>query len=96
MKYLEANHVVHRDLALRNILVTQDGNNKYTVKIGDFGMSRAVEKGYYKTQDKTVPVRWSAPEVNYLPLFHNVFSLFTLEHRLPKVMYFHLEYVYGK
>ena len=63
MKYLEANHVIHRDLALRNTLVHVDEQNKYVIKIGDFGMSRAVDKGYYKTDNKTVPVRWSAPEV---------------------------------
>lgn len=62
MKYLEVNHIVHRDLALRNIFVTLNDKGEYVVKIGDFGMSRSVEKGYYKTDDKTIPVRWSAPE----------------------------------
>ena len=62
MKYLEANNILHRDLALRNVLVNVE-YEKYIVKIGDFGMSRASEKGYYKTQDKKIPVRWSSPEV---------------------------------
>jgi serine/threonine protein kinase len=36
MKYLEANKVVHRDLALRNLLVTGGGEKgKWIVKIGD-------------------------------------------------------------
>jgi serine/threonine protein kinase len=36
MKYLEANNVVHRDLALRNLLVTGGGEKgKYIIKIGD-------------------------------------------------------------
>jgi serine/threonine protein kinase len=63
MKYLETNGIIHRDLALRNVLVDLDINNHYIAKIGDFGMSRATQKGYYKTQDKTIPVRWSSPEV---------------------------------
>ena len=29
----------------------------------DFGMARTMEKGYYKTDSKTMPVRWCAPEV---------------------------------
>lgn len=60
MKYLEASRIIHRDLALRNVLVAIDNNN-YIAKISDFGMSRAAE--YYKTDNKTIPVRWSAPEV---------------------------------
>ena len=63
MKYLEANKIIHRDLALRNVLVTTESSGHYIVKIGDFGMSRSVEGNYYRTDDKIVPVRWSAPEV---------------------------------
>ena len=32
MSYLEGKKIIHRDLALRNLLVTMD-NNKYVVKI---------------------------------------------------------------
>lgn len=63
MSYLKENRVVHRDLALRNLLVTRDENGKYVVKVADFGMSRLINKGYYKTDDKTIPIKWSAPEV---------------------------------
>jgi len=32
----------------------------------DFGMARSMDKGYYKTESKTMPVRWCSPEVlNY-------------------------------
>jgi serine/threonine protein kinase len=62
MSYLEQNNIVHRDLALRNLLVSKvDG--KYTVKVSDFGMSRSTEKGYYQSEEKSIPVKWSAPEV---------------------------------
>jgi len=65
MEYLEANSIVHRDLALRNLLVTRTFAGKYVVKVGDFGMSRLMkeDKGYYKTNDRTIPVKWSAVEV---------------------------------
>lgn len=36
MKYLEAHHVIHRDLACRNCLV----NANEVVKVCDFGMAR--------------------------------------------------------
>ncbi len=63
MKYLEDNNVVHRDLALRNLLVGRDQEGNYLVKVGDFGMSRTVDKGYYRTSNTIAPIRWSAPEV---------------------------------
>jgi serine/threonine protein kinase len=43
MKYLDANNIVHRDLALRNLLVTGGGEKgKYIVKISDL-----VSRGYF-------------------------------------------------
>jgi hypothetical protein len=41
MVYLELQKVVHRDLGLRNLLVTttfDDESEKYVVKIADFGL----------------------------------------------------------
>uniref|UniRef100_A0A5F8HDN8 Tyrosine-protein kinase receptor n=1 Tax=Monodelphis domestica TaxID=13616 RepID=A0A5F8HDN8_MONDO len=60
MAYLTANKFVHRDLAARNCMVSQD----FTVKIGDFGMTRDVyETDYYRKGGKgLLPVRWMAPE----------------------------------
>jgi len=45
MAYLEQMRFVHRDLAARNVLVANDSS----VKISDFGMSRALGMGsdYY-------------------------------------------------
>ena len=65
MAYLEERSIVHRDLALRNLLVApgSDGQSKYIVKVSDFGLSRPMEKGYYRTADQHIPVRWCAPEV---------------------------------
>lgn len=41
MAYLEQMRFVHRDLAARNVLVV----NESSVKISDFGMSRALGMG---------------------------------------------------
>ena len=48
MAYLEEKKFVHRDLAARNVLVATETS----VKISDFGMSRAigVDSAYYKVR----------------------------------------------
>jgi insulin receptor len=55
MKYIETKKFVHRDLASRNCMVAGD----YTVKIGDFGMTRDIyESDYYIRRGKgCMPVR---------------------------------------
>jgi len=66
MKYLEEQKIIHRDLALRNLLVTVYGeSNQYLVKVSDFGLSRIIEgeKEYYKSESNTIPIKWSSPEV---------------------------------
>lgn len=61
MNYLSKNKMVHRDLALRNLLVTYT-DGKYTVKVTDFGMSRKLESQQYTTKEAKIPVKWTAPE----------------------------------
>jgi len=39
MHYMNKNNWIHRDLALRNILVFEQENNKFVYKITDFGLS---------------------------------------------------------
>lgn len=60
MAYLASRKYVHRDLAARNCMVNAD----FTVKIGDFGMTRDIyETDYYRKGGKgLLPVRWMAPE----------------------------------
>ncbi|PRP89101.1 hypothetical protein PROFUN_01821 [Planoprotostelium fungivorum] len=59
--HLHKEGVVHRDLAVRNILLT-----KYLEpKVSDFGMSRVTEGGEnegQKTQTTLGPVKWMSPE----------------------------------
>ncbi|XP_042638591.1 non-receptor tyrosine-protein kinase TYK2 [Orycteropus afer afer] len=61
MAYLHAQHYIHRDLATRNVLL----DNDRLVKIGDFGLAKAVPEGheYYRVrEDGDSPVFWYAPE----------------------------------
>uniref|UniRef100_A0A914VK22 Protein kinase domain-containing protein n=1 Tax=Plectus sambesii TaxID=2011161 RepID=A0A914VK22_9BILA len=59
MEYMHSKKVMHRDLALRNILLTSD----YVVKIGDFGLSRCTINGLHQTfRNSAVPFKWTAPE----------------------------------
>ncbi|XP_061696203.1 activated CDC42 kinase 1-like isoform X3 [Syngnathoides biaculeatus] len=61
MAYLEQRRFIHRDLAARNILLA----SAHTVKIGDFGLMRALpnNREHYVTQEhRKVPFAWCAPE----------------------------------
>jgi len=68
MDYLEKKKFVHRDLATRNILVS----DHTLVKISDFGLSRTIaqESDYYTaSQGGKWPVKWYAPESVYYGKF---------------------------
>ena len=57
MVYLERMEVVHRDLALRNILL----NILKVAKISDFGLSRVLGSGkdyYTASQGGRWPIKW--------------------------------------
>lgn len=59
--------IVHRDLATRNVLVTDE----WVCKVSDFGFARALDAGsltYERKSERPLPVRWMAPE----SLFDNV------------------------
>uniref|UniRef100_A0A914VWP2 Protein kinase domain-containing protein n=1 Tax=Plectus sambesii TaxID=2011161 RepID=A0A914VWP2_9BILA len=60
MEYLTQLSVVHRDVALRNVLLKSD----FTLKVADFGLSRlASDDGYYYQQrNVAMPIRYTAPE----------------------------------
>ncbi len=56
MVYLESKSIVHRDLAIRNLLVTK--GDQYIVKVADFGLSRSIDEEYYRQSQSKIPVRW--------------------------------------
>ncbi|XP_069473609.1 activated CDC42 kinase 1 isoform X7 [Ambystoma mexicanum] len=61
MAYLESKRFIHRDLAARNILLASND----LVKIGDFGLMRALPKNddhYVMQEHRKVPFAWCAPE----------------------------------
>ncbi|XP_050804704.1 protein-tyrosine kinase 2-beta isoform X2 [Gopherus flavomarginatus] len=59
LAYLEAISCVHRDIAVRNILVA----SSECVKLGDFGLSRYIEDDeYYKASVTRLPIKWMSPE----------------------------------
>ncbi|XP_026118203.1 protein-tyrosine kinase 2-beta-like [Carassius auratus] len=59
LAYLEGINMVHRDIAVRNVLVAKAD----CVKLGDFGLSRYIEEEeYYKASVCRLPIKWMAPE----------------------------------
>jgi len=61
MLHLHKEGIVHRDLAVRNILLTKH----HECKVSDFGMSRETsnsENEGAKTKSNIGPIRWMAPE----------------------------------
>ncbi|XP_066533274.1 protein tyrosine kinase 2 beta, b [Hoplias malabaricus] len=57
--YLQGKNMVHRDIAVRNVLVATPD----CVKLGDFGLSRYIEnEEYYKASVTRLPIKWMAPE----------------------------------
>uniref|UniRef100_A0A3B3XKU8 non-specific protein-tyrosine kinase n=1 Tax=Poecilia mexicana TaxID=48701 RepID=A0A3B3XKU8_9TELE len=57
--YLGGCNMVHRDIAVRNVLVASPD----CVKLGDFGLSRYIEdEEYYKASVTRLPIKWMAPE----------------------------------
>lgn len=55
MEHLECKKLLHRDLAGRNILVSEDG----VAKISDFGLAKVSSTA---TDNSKLPVKWTAPE----------------------------------
>eukprot|EP01122_Echinamoeba_exundans_P013379 TRINITY_DN5837_c1_g1_i1.p1 TRINITY_DN5837_c1_g1~~TRINITY_DN5837_c1_g1_i1.p1 ORF type:complete len:1285 (-),score=140.78 TRINITY_DN5837_c1_g1_i1:83-3937(-) len=67
LAHLHSFKIVHRDVAARNILLTETSE----VRLSDFGMSRRLPKGqkFGTFRSKHGPVRWMAPECFMLRQF---------------------------
>ncbi|ELP84508.1 tyrosine protein kinase, putative [Entamoeba invadens IP1] len=62
MAYLGSLSIIHRDLALRNVLWYEDASG-LRGRISDFGLSRVSESGEYQAKDDAkIPFKWTAPE----------------------------------
>ena len=61
MDYLGRQNIVHRDLATRNILVSEDSH----VKISDFGLAQVTGKNdYYILQtNRDLPIKWCVEKI---------------------------------
>lgn len=57
LQYLHANHCIHRDIAARNCLYSNDK----VVKLSDFGLS-VVGNQYKLCAAQKLPIKWLAPE----------------------------------
>lgn len=60
MAYLEERRMVHRDLALRNVLLQRPGS----ALISDFGLAKFldVDQSEYNSAGGRLPIKWLAPE----------------------------------
>ena len=56
---------MHGDLAARNVLIGETGENSLTAKVSDFGLSKTFYDNitYYKRQRTCLPLRWMAYEL---------------------------------
>nr|BBD75251.1 fibroblast growth factor receptor-a [Parasteatoda tepidariorum] len=68
LEYLISKNCIHRDIAARNVLLTEDG----IIKIVDFGLARDIQNNdyYRKTTSGILPIKWMSPE----SLLNRIFS----------------------
>eukprot|EP01119_Soliformovum_irregulare_P014107 TRINITY_DN3829_c0_g1_i1.p1 TRINITY_DN3829_c0_g1~~TRINITY_DN3829_c0_g1_i1.p1 ORF type:complete len:780 (-),score=197.66 TRINITY_DN3829_c0_g1_i1:108-2447(-) len=62
MRYLAVNKIVHKDLALRNLLLTRDDMGNTLVMVSDFGLATTLNS-IVKQKDAPLPLKWTAPEI---------------------------------
>jgi serine/threonine protein kinase len=77
LHYLAGKQFVHRDIACRNLLLTDP---ERSVKIADFGLSRRVgARNYYrKTTEGMLPIRWMAPEAIHKSIYTPQSDIFAM------------------
>ncbi|NXY54231.1 PAK3 kinase, partial [Callaeas wilsoni] len=59
LDFLHSNHVIHRDVKSRNILLRTDGS----VKLAAFGLSAQLTPEQHRRRTVTATSGWMAPEV---------------------------------
>uniref|UniRef100_A0A0K0E1P4 Tyrosine-protein kinase n=1 Tax=Strongyloides stercoralis TaxID=6248 RepID=A0A0K0E1P4_STRER len=72
LEHLHSLNIIHRDVAARNCLLTEDG----IVKISDFGMS--IEGTEYKMEPQSkAPIKYLAPETIQKKMYYRKSDVFT-------------------
>ncbi|CEF63873.1 Tyrosine-protein kinase Fps85D [Strongyloides ratti] len=72
IEHLHSLNIIHRDVAARNCLLTEDG----IVKISDFGMS--IEGNEYKMEPQSkAPIKYLAPETIQKKMYYTKSDVFT-------------------
>lgn len=67
LAYLSSQHIVHKDVALRNCIRGKNG----VIKVASFGIgSKIYPEAYYLLHGRTLPIRWMPPEA----ISNDVFS----------------------
>ena len=67
LAYLSSQHIVHKDVALRNCIRGQNG----VVKVSSFGIGPKIyPEAYYLLHGRNLPLRWMPPE----SITHDVFA----------------------
>jgi serine/threonine protein kinase len=74
--YLHKNNIIHRDLKLDNILITNGINGRF-VKIADFGYAKVLDETKPNTKDVET-VRYIAPEVEYSQKYNFKADIYSL------------------
>ncbi len=62
LDYLHTMGIIHRDLKLENIMITDIDSEIPTIKIADFGLSKLIEEGR-SAKDQVGTLLYVAPEI---------------------------------
>jgi serine/threonine protein kinase len=74
LEYLHFKNIIHGDFAARNLLI----NDKWRIKISDFGLSRRIESGIInKTESDIGPIRWMPVETIKHRIFTNKTDIYS-------------------
>ncbi|CAJ0954304.1 unnamed protein product, partial [Mesorhabditis belari] len=65
LNYLATQNMIHRDVAARNVLFSDDK----MAKLSDFGLCRLSNELFYKTKGGKLPIKWMAPESIEMGIF---------------------------
>ena len=84
-KIMQSKNIIHRDLKPQNILLKYVSQNKFIVKIADFGLSREFNNINFKTRQGTPP--YCAPEIvnskgNYMPTKCDLWAIGVIIYKL--------------